>query len=389
VRAVNFVSRLRARSCLAGACDTASLVACLRSLCEALVLLNSVLPGLRDVRSPLAAGYIWLLALYIAFEPLVPKKSTTGIWATFSHLHRTFSALGVGLAVSFVAYLVGSISLSLFAFLAARLRRYAIAFGSRRATRKISRPDSDTGVLERVSGLYGETGLTALRATARTRVVAIRNALRPHIREEYGLSRRAPLWAIVEGGAVRVDDALRPLRAILTEGGWPRERLMSLHERPHRDNEFAAVLQEVIAASIVPELRLARTSLIGDQQELFSEVDRLQAEAEFRTAIAPPLVAIAFVLAWRAVWWSFAIPIVAAILLTITGRNQSRRANDSLLDALRIGRAKVPSLDQVDEIVATLRATVPESETKATESKVVVEEPTEAASSRSAGTDPQ
>jgi hypothetical protein len=78
-------------------------------------VLSSVLPGLRDVRAPLAAGYLWLLSFYLGFEPVV-LRHPTGIWKTLSHLGHTFSAVGVGLAVTFIAYLVGSISQSVFGF---------------------------------------------------------------------------------------------------------------------------------------------------------------------------------------------------------------------------------------------------------------------------------
>ena len=35
-------------------------------------MLASVLPGLRELRVPLSAGFLWLLALWFAIEPTLP-----------------------------------------------------------------------------------------------------------------------------------------------------------------------------------------------------------------------------------------------------------------------------------------------------------------------------
>jgi len=74
-------------------------------------MLTSVLPGVRELRAPLAAGYLWLLALYIALEPLVPGQAqATGVWGSLLKLEAVASPVGLGVAITFVAYLVGSIS---------------------------------------------------------------------------------------------------------------------------------------------------------------------------------------------------------------------------------------------------------------------------------------
>jgi hypothetical protein len=38
-------------------------------------LLASLLPGLRDLRVPLAAGLMWLVVLWLSFYPDLPTKS--------------------------------------------------------------------------------------------------------------------------------------------------------------------------------------------------------------------------------------------------------------------------------------------------------------------------
>jgi hypothetical protein len=36
-------------------------------------MLTSILPGIRDLRAPLTAGYLWLLAAWIAFGDHLPR----------------------------------------------------------------------------------------------------------------------------------------------------------------------------------------------------------------------------------------------------------------------------------------------------------------------------
>ena len=57
-----------------------------------------------------------------------------------------------------------------------------------------------------------------------------------------------------------------------------------------------------------------------------------------------------------------AIALIAAILLFISGRVQTRRSNDALLEALRLGRAQTPSLDLVDEAIKRLTQLQPDAE---------------------------
>jgi len=47
------------------------------------------------------------------------------------------------------------------------------------------------------------------------------------------------------------------------------------------------------------ELSLPATLLVGEQPELFAEVDRLRAEGELRLAVVPPLLATIVLLAFE------------------------------------------------------------------------------------------
>jgi hypothetical protein len=67
-------------------------------------VLSSLLPGLRELRAPLSAGYLWLLVLWIAFDPLIPSEDDAGgIGDSLSALGEAVSAIaiGIGVALSF------------------------------------------------------------------------------------------------------------------------------------------------------------------------------------------------------------------------------------------------------------------------------------------------
>src|SRR5688572_3660556 len=82
-----------------------------RDLAERRSMLANLLPGLRELRTPLAIGWIWLIALWIASGRILPSSEDTGIELlrqAFSTAALLGQATVIG-ALSFVAYLLGSL----------------------------------------------------------------------------------------------------------------------------------------------------------------------------------------------------------------------------------------------------------------------------------------
>jgi len=70
----------------------------------------SIIPGLRHLRTPLAAGYLALFAIWLAVEGSLPARNkATGVIAALIDLAQAATTLGVAIALSFVAYLLGSL----------------------------------------------------------------------------------------------------------------------------------------------------------------------------------------------------------------------------------------------------------------------------------------
>jgi hypothetical protein len=117
---------------------------------------------------------------------------------------------------------------------------------------------------------------------------------------------------------------------------------------------------------VVRELRLARTSLLADHPAIFSEIDRVRSEAEFRGAVAVPLFGLGLALGWRATAWAVPIALVSAVMLWLSARSYARNSTDLLLEALRLGRATAPSVDYIDQAIKGLIAhanAIPSSDT--------------------------
>jgi len=71
-------------------------------------VLSSLLPGLRDLRGPLAGGYLWLLNLWLLFGDRIPTQDTaTGLFKQIYALEGVISQFGLVVALSFSAYLAG------------------------------------------------------------------------------------------------------------------------------------------------------------------------------------------------------------------------------------------------------------------------------------------
>jgi hypothetical protein len=73
-------------------------------------MLASLLPGLRDVRTPLTVGYLWLFIGWAAFGDHLPAKRPAGhgLIARLFDLHGIFGTAATAVALSLTAYLLGA-----------------------------------------------------------------------------------------------------------------------------------------------------------------------------------------------------------------------------------------------------------------------------------------
>src|SRR6266508_6193661 len=78
-------------------------------------MLASLLPGLRDLRAPLSAGYLWLTAGWLYFAPQLPASinDAHGVLKDIYRVVHASSPLAVGAGLTFAAYIVGILSTGL------------------------------------------------------------------------------------------------------------------------------------------------------------------------------------------------------------------------------------------------------------------------------------
>jgi hypothetical protein len=264
-------------------------------------VLGSLLPGVREVRAPLAAGYTWLLAAWLLYGSDA-SQHPTGVTLDLKRLHEQVSTAGSAVALSFVAYLIGVFSIAATGVLAGWTIRTLRPFVTAR--------------LRRTPWWFADV---ASRTDAALEIVVARRMDEMAAALEV-VSRVEPL-AVHEQLAGIVDPVIR---------------------RP-TEHRIAERLQEAVGE----EFDQMGRQLIGREPELFGEYDRLRAEAELRAGLVLPGIALGATLVWvggggwRAVG---AAIVVAALGLSFLAKSRAHDAIDVVVSALRNERVDSPVL---------------------------------------------
>jgi hypothetical protein len=280
-------------------------------------LFANLIPGMREVRAPLAAGAILVFAIAIAVEPEIPDKQTaTGLVASFIAVGESLGPLGRGAVAAFIAYLLGSVVQAASSWFASK-----VGFHRRPVGESIVFP----------AGL-------GLQVFASDKVSVAEAELERAFGKDLG--------ELAEDGA-------------LAEA--PLFRLFEYHVRSEDGEQTRdlAKIRDVLAVSISRELSLIHRRLLGVEPEWSGEVDRFEAEAELREAIALPLLVLGAVCAIRVPSVLLATAIFAATAAFTTallyqGNRRRWQAEETLIDALRVGRVKAPVLERFEAGVKSL-----------------------------------
>ena len=293
-------------------------------------MLLNLLPGLRELRAPLAAGYIWLFAAWLAFSGDIPEP--TGAADFFDQ----FEALGAAAALTFAAYLIGSFLTDLIGFVWYAIRLFRIGpIGESPESYPVGMLD-DNRLRERLIRIQASEplspeGAAALDEVAKRTVRRIRPEHREHV--DRRVFRDADYTVRGPGGPrwlIGRRTAYAP---------W------KLKVRDSVDDEETLALHVVVALG--DELDTARFRLLSEERDLFHEVDRLSAEGEFRLAVTSPLAAVVAVLAATAsiLWLAALIPLGVLVMLGLMRQEQS---GDRIVYAIRAGKIRTPILEQLD-----------------------------------------
>jgi hypothetical protein len=269
-------------------------------------MLTNLLPGIRDLRTPLATGYLWLLALWLwipSHFKYVPP--TSGIPGDITRLTHYAGRAGVAIAISFAAYLIGVLSKS--------LNPPLVRLGT-----------ASTYIAALISGSI----LPKFQLVDFWRRAFPIDTPRDQFAGSGFLASKKSFSI----------DAISIATGRLSEAG-----IYSLQESSRRAADEGVIDKEMQAryySYLLTEVPGLGNALVGKETELYSVYDRLISEYEFRIGVGAPLIALIVTLAirWSLLWLLVLLPVLA---LLAAGSEQRMAAGDLLADAVRLKRIDI------------------------------------------------
>ena len=368
-------------------------------------MLASLLPGLRDLRAPLAAGYLWLAAGWLYFAPQLPASvnDADGVLKDIYRVADASNPVAIAAGLTFIAYLLGILSTGLLTpvvpviwtllILPIVLSGIAVDSIERRIKKRrqgihlTEFADDDlwasltrrrwTTRADRKIDLLAERASTAIlidpkgspcsnvSSLARTRAVPSRS---PRQACRAGTpNHRNTFLEKLEERSIR--------RLIRRMDGFGIYSYQNLMENASEDEEgklvklrkmLAEDLQEGSKAAAVAlfasevdvyehlreideELELVPERIVGDKPATYERWDRLMAEAEFRQAIVPPLFAIVAALMARGVlgWPLWLLAAIIPFVIYYQGVRKENAAEAQLIQTVEANVVQLTTLERL------------------------------------------
>jgi hypothetical protein len=331
-------------------------------------MLASLLPGLRELRAPLAAGYLWLVTGWLLFHDRIDANADSLIG--LDRLRDEFSAAATVAAVSFLAYVLGALweavikgAVFLIAFVTETgewgiegRSRVRVSFEGQGLLFALGRRflDATDDVLRVTLNENQPTHGLRGRQAFRELVWPVLDPNSPVSEEDFAErfhseslgTARDRWWANASGLAHFVEEdhvlALQhvTLHSLYKEAGYKGVWVVPFSAAERR---------------LIEELPLTAKRLVGEEQELYLELDRMRAEVDFRFIVALPLAVLASVLFvglnlpfWVAVV-GVLISVAAGAGLILDALRRDRERNDLIIDLLRIDKATSPTFARLLE----------------------------------------
>ena len=306
-------------------------------------MLSNLLPGLRELRAPFAAGVLWVLAAWMALEPDIPTEvMATGVAWSVYRLRALLQPVAAGAAAGFIAYLVGSLSVAISSDAIKASFPVHITRKRRRPFNTLS--PAALGALYRAAAQARED----IEAVGEFTTLQVEEALMRHVADLDGLTQ-VPIRRL-RRRVVNLLDRLFPRRRV-----DKRRREIMRHES---DPSIEERVDHLVVRLVVSELDAVSTvRLLGKEPDLYSAIDRHRAEVEFRVAVMPPLLALFLVVATRADGGvARLVPVIVGVVsvagLYWDALKQQRQSRSLLIDAASYGRVQFLALEQLTRMVA-------------------------------------
>jgi hypothetical protein len=314
-------------------------------------LFSSLIPGVREIRAPLIAGYLWLICAWLLLEPYAPSPDDNRVYGRFAEIAEAVGPVGRALAVSVVAYLIGSL----------------VQTGVRNGWARVTR-DLDPAPSDEQEGLFREIEREGRPRGVGT-VLEIANPFSdPKL--QYPYLRGAPLLRAVREIAEReLVESFRQLqisvRSIERTAG---DKAVCFYEmnastpvvllfigRDGIQGQTGFVVPNFLPVrDLLGHMHLLETRLLEAAESTGAQIERLRAEADFRFTLVSPLVALILILSFGVdLPWIFAL--LVPIALAVQGVHLEQRRAEEVLDALR-ARTHTAELERITPVFERYRA---------------------------------
>lgn len=319
-------------------------------------MLASVLPGLRDLRIPLTAGFLWLVVLWLIFYPIIPSRDDAK--DLIAAIYDLIGALGSAViltVLTFIAYVLG-IFVTAFAgwawkgYMTSSLR-YRLSF----RRKPIGTYEPPREKRRRYNAAYDQAEAHAYSVIART-------AEEFYLPNEFYLDVAAGKH--VYSGKVVMEMSRHYSRE--TNAGNPESRDIS--------RQAFAPVTSFVAQQMMYEIPTVALRALVKNKDLWDGYDRAAAESRFRLTVVVPIPVITFLVLLRlGTWGPSTYPIdafVLAVVLLVSffifrdALAKQDEANDAILQAVTTGEVEFPVIERILEIVAELDADLKEKNLK-------------------------
>lgn len=287
-------------------------------------MLANLLPGLRDARTPLASGLMWLVLIAVSTSWLLPELNESLLFQQLSVVTASFGGAVWLTILSFAGYLLGMV----------------------------------------VATLPVVGYLTKVKTLSPTSAAGINQAIVREIRA--ARRRQVPFYEVIE----QFDE----LRAIEFKrmSADEREEYAAVYaaEHPGTTRSLSEIILkeqwdwletepiiELFAKRVVNDLDLAELSLQAKNRDLYDKYDRMEAEGEFRRAVALPLGLLSVAVAIRCgVEFHSFIPVVILVgaiggwVLWRSGERRQLEARDFMVQAVLGGQASSATLKLISDL---------------------------------------
>jgi hypothetical protein len=272
-------------------------------------MLASLLPGLRELRTPLVVGWIWLVTIWVAFGRYLGSLTSIPLVRDVVELSGVLGQATILALIAFIAYLLGSLIVREGSWNV----DYApyVMLGSWRPLGR--------WLLMRQ---FGSRGFSPHYA-------AVGRELTPYLQER----------------AQELDSRLRSVQ-------YRGSVFSLLHIQPGREllspadlGELRSVPQamDYVANYILGQRTQLETRLLAEKREVYDYYDRLKESAGLRGALSPVILALGVVIAIRLTLdrqpiWSSALALLVAVgisyALAVRGREQFHKSTEALATAV-------------------------------------------------------